>query len=285
MLGLCIPSSDILAAYAVDSYFNSGDLTMEHYIQALKTRLDALKNPYLYNLRAGDFQRDDFVETQIQFLFAVVFFSRPMLALAGRLGLSSPRVSIIANAFEEHGEGNLNMSHEQTFRTLLSRLGIDRATIETKAEWPEVRSFNTALSGVCVLDDVYTGLAALGIIEDLFAGISADIGRSIVGRAWLEHDELVHYTAHEVLDIEHAEGFYTPLREAWAAHPRHAYQIQQGLELGGYIFMNMYEGLYRQRQRRWERETSGPHSLVGGWYLPPKRPISPQVLRSTSAPA
>jgi hypothetical protein len=34
-------------------------------------------------LADGSFDREDFVETQIQFFFAVVFFSRPMMALAG----------------------------------------------------------------------------------------------------------------------------------------------------------------------------------------------------------
>lgn len=240
---------------------------MDDYILALKARIDPLNNPYLRNLREGEFDRRDFTETQVQFLLAVVFFSRPMLALAGRVGVSSRRVSIIENAFEEHGDGDLSFSHEQSFRTLLSRLGVERDAVDKQAEWPEVRAFNTTLSGVCMLDDVFTGLAALGIIEDLFAGISADIGRSIVQRGWLNADELVHYATHEELDVEHAEGFYAPLRDAWSSHPRHAYQIQQGLELGAHIFMSMYEGLYRQRDRRWERSVSGPHSLVGGWYL------------------
>ena len=38
-------------------------------------------NPYFSALRDGSFARDDFLETQIQFYFAVVFFSRPMAAL------------------------------------------------------------------------------------------------------------------------------------------------------------------------------------------------------------
>ena len=45
------------------------------------------------------------------------------------------------------------------------------------------------------------------------------------------------------------------------------YLIEQGLELGAYIFMTMYQQLYRSRARRWTRQVSGPHSLTDGWYL------------------
>ncbi len=240
---------------------------MKSAITNLKARLDVLQNPYLKTLREGSFSREDFIETQIQFLFAVVFFSRPMMVLAGRMGRNEHRTALLENVFEEHGEGNLSVSHERTFLQLLERLGVNHNHIESRAEWPEVRAFNTVLAGVCMLDDLYTAQATLGIIEDLFSTISADIGHSILSRGWLGPDEIIHYATHETLDIEHAEGFYAPLYQAWQRHPRHAYQIQQGLELGAHIFLTMYEHLHRHRSRRWARPVKGPHSLADGWHL------------------
>jgi hypothetical protein len=105
------------------------------------------------------------------------------------------------------------------------------------------------------------------MIEDLFSGISADIGRSIVKRGWLREEQVVHYPTHEELDVEHAEGFYRLVEPLYGEHPRHAYQIEQGLELGAYAFMALYEGLYRARGRRALREVRGPHSLADGWHL------------------
>ena len=242
---------------------------MRATIKALKARCAPLSNPYFEALREGSFEREDFVETQIQFLFAVVFFSRPMMALAGRMPRPEMRLELLHNAHEEHGEGNLSLSHERTFLMLLERLGVVPEAIERRALWPQVRAFNTALAGVCVLDDVLTAMATLGIIEDLFAGISAELGRAIVARGWLSGAELVHYATHELLDVEHAEGFYRQLDGPWAAHPRHAYQIEQGLELGAMIFLRMYEDLHRHRGRRWERPVGGPHSLADGWFLEP----------------
>mgnify|MGYP002147737936 CR=1 FL=1 len=242
---------------------------MKQYIADLKRRLRPSDNPYLAALRDGSFDRDDFLETQIQFLFAVVFFSRPMAALAGRLPRPELRLALLENVEDEHGSGDLRLCHESTFLQFLSRLGATPADIERRALWPEVRAFNTTLAGLCMLDDVPTALAGLGIIEDLFSSISTEIGRAVLRRGFLDESQLVHYKTHEVLDVEHAEGFYRGLYAPYAAHARARYQIQQGLELCAYAFLRLYEDLYRQRQRRQLREVPGPHSLADGWYMEP----------------
>lgn len=240
---------------------------MRDTVAALKARHAPLRNPYLVALADGSMTREELIETQIQFFFAVVFFSRPMATLAGRLPLPHMRVSLIENVRDEHGAGSLSLCHENTFLELLARLGVERADVDARAIWPEVRAFNTVLAGTCTLDDGLTGLAAIAIIEDFFAGISAAIGDSIVARGFLEKDQIVHYATHETLDVEHAEGLYSTLHEPYAKHPRLRYQIDQGLELGAYAFMTMYEGLHRARARRWMRDVRGPHSLADGWYV------------------
>jgi hypothetical protein len=145
-----------------------------------------------------------------------------------------------------------------------------------------------ALLGTCALDDVFTGLAALGMVEDLFAGISAELGQGIVARGWLHRSEVVHYTTHENLDVAHAEGFYASLYEPWEQHPRWRYQIQQGLELGAYTFLQLYEGLFRARDRFELRQVRGPHSISDGAWLEPERysmrppPVQPRRSASTA---
>jgi pyrroloquinoline quinone (PQQ) biosynthesis protein C len=237
---------------------------MRTYTAALKKRLAPLENPYFRSLRDGSMTREDFVETQIQFLMAVAFFSRPMAVLAARLPRADMRVDLLENVEDEHGHGDLRLSHERTFLALLARLGVSPEDADRRALWPELRAFNTVLAGLCTLDDQPTGLAALGIIEDLFSSISSEIGSAIVARGWLTADELVHYKTHEKLDVAHAEGFYKHLVEPYAKDPASRYQIQQGLELGGYIFLRLYEDLHRGRARRTLREYLGPHSWAVG---------------------
>jgi pyrroloquinoline-quinone synthase len=118
-----------------------------------------------------------------------------------------------------------------------------------------------------LLDDVTVGLAALGMIEQLFAGISAELGRGIIARGWLSGHSIIHYATHEELDEEHAEGFFGLLREPYARDPRQRYAIEQGLELGATCLLGMYDGLYKARERRWTRAIGGPHSTADGWWL------------------
>jgi pyrroloquinoline quinone (PQQ) biosynthesis protein C len=241
---------------------------MRSVIAALKERVDPIgQSPYFRTLRDGSMTKEQFVETQLQFFHAVIFFSRPMAALVGRIPRPQMRVALLENIGDEHGSGRLTVCHENTFLELLARLGVERPQVDRRALWPEVRAFNAALLGVCAHDDVYTGLAALGIIEDMFAGISAEIGRSIVERGWLKRRDVVHYTTHQELDVAHAEGFYASLYEPFERHPRWRYQIEQGLELGAYVFLRLYDDLWRARDRQWMREVLGPHSLSDGAWL------------------
>ncbi len=240
---------------------------MRSAIAAIKARVDVLDSPYFRTLREGELTKDEFVETQIQFFHAVIFFSRPMAALVGRIPRPQMRLALLENLGDEHGSGRLTVCHENTFIELLARLGVERPEVDARALWPEVRAFNAALLGTCALDDVYTGLAALGIIEDMFSGISAELGQSIVARGWLKRREVVHYATHEALDVQHAEGFYASLHEPYAQHPRWRYQIDQGLELGAYVFRRLYDDLWRARERRWTRDVAGPHTLSDGAWL------------------
>jgi pyrroloquinoline-quinone synthase len=237
---------------------------MREFISSLKKRVAFRENPYFKALTEGTFSREDFVETQIQFSNAVLFFSRPIAVLAARLPRADMRLLLLENVEEEHGHGDLRFSHETTFLTLLERLGVTPAYAESRAMWPEVRAFNTILSGLCMLDDTFTGLAALGIIEDLFSEISGLIGHQLVARGWLPKDQIIHYAKHEVLDVAHAEGFYRPLEEPYRKNAVAAYQVQQGLELGAYCFLRMYRDLHEARARRWKRDIEGPHSMAAG---------------------
>jgi pyrroloquinoline quinone (PQQ) biosynthesis protein C len=256
---------------------------MRSTIAALKARVDPIgSSPYFRTLRDGSMTKDEFVETQIQFFHAVIFFSRPMAALVGRIPRPQMRVALLENIGDEHGSGRLTVCHENTFVELLSRLGVERLDIDRRAMWPEVRAFNSALLGTCASDDVYTGLAALGIIEDMFSGISTEIGQSIVARGWLKRREVVHYTTHAELDVQHAEGFYASLHEPYERHPRWRYQIDQGLELGAYAFLRLYDDLWRARERRWMREVLGPHSLSDGAWLEGTEAIQDRRRESTA---
>jgi pyrroloquinoline quinone (PQQ) biosynthesis protein C len=219
-------------------------------------------------LRDGSFSKEDFAETQIQFLSAVVFFARPMTALAARIPRPELRINLLRNIADEHGGDELHLSHEATFLAFLDRLGVTRETVAIRTVGPAVRAFNLALWGVCSWDDPWIAVACLGIIEDLFARISAFIGESVIANGWLQADELVHYKTHATLDIEHAGDFYQLLEGPWQESPLQAQRIRDGLVLGTHIFMQLYQGLYQSRTCRESRWVAGAASGADGWTLP-----------------
>ena len=69
---------------------NNGNITEK--IDSILSEINYKNNPYFQSLADGIFDKDDFIETQIQFYFAVTFFSRPMAALAAKIPLPHMRL-------------------------------------------------------------------------------------------------------------------------------------------------------------------------------------------------
>ena len=198
-------------------------------------------------------------------------------------------MTALRNVWEEHGEGTEHDQHGSTFLELLRRLdGLTEDDIDHRPLWPEVRMFNTTLTGACVMDEYLVGVGVMGMIERMFADISASIGAAIIEHGWLARDRMIHYSLHQELDVRHAADFFNVLRPAWEEGEESRYYIEQGMRLGAHAFYTLYEGLYRARQRRWTRELVLPHVLLrpnadpsmagGAWPWP----VSPTTQRATS---
>jgi pyrroloquinoline-quinone synthase len=224
---------------------------MNATIAAVLAQYPTTDNPYLRALGDGSLGKADFIATQVQFYYAVAFFSRPMAVLAAKIPSASTRTEILRNVWEEHGEGDPARRHGATFLELLRRLdGVPLDEVEQQALWPELRAFNTVLIGCCALDDWEIGAGCLGIIERMFVDISAVIGRGIVQRGWLPHEQVVHYCVHAELDVRHSDDFFATLAPAWRSDDSTRYRIEQGLQLGAYAFDRLYRDLYTARGRR-----------------------------------
>lgn len=229
---------------------SANGMTLERLVASIVGDCEPSSNPYFEALASRSFSKDDFAETQIQFFHAVEFFSRPMAALAAKIPTPELRMEILRNVWEEHGEGDVRLTHKATHREFLARLaGLSAIDIEGRALWPEVRIFNTTLAGACVLDDYHVGAGALGIIERMFSDISSRIGRGVVLNGWIEAARMVHYDLHEVIDVRHSKDFFEVLAADFG-DPRAAYSVEQGLRMGAVVFDGLFRGLYAARARR-----------------------------------
>jgi pyrroloquinoline-quinone synthase len=206
-------------------------------------RVNILGNPYFKDLCGGTMPLDVFRKTQQQFFFAVTFFPRPMAALVGRIPNPRQRLDILHNLVEEHGEFHEESFHHTTFQRFLLTLGVQQNEIENAKVGPAVRAFNSVLTASCLMDELEVGVGAMGIIEFAFAGISAAIGKSVVANGWIPQKHLVHYKLHAEIDERHAEEFFAVIESAWDK-PDRAYFVEQGLELGAYIFDRLYRDIY-----------------------------------------
>lgn len=210
---------------------------------ALIAALAPARHPYFADLRSGRMSPAGFVRGQLQFRFAVEAFTRPMLLLSARLPAGPARAALLDNIADERGADPAG-SHAATFRALLRRLDVPAARIDGTIAGPAVRCFNATLLGIAGHEPPVMGLAMLGIIEELFARFSGWIGAAIVANGWLAADAIVHYATHEVLDVEHAEGFFRPIAARW---PDPA--IEAGLGVGAEAFMALYTALHEEAAR------------------------------------
>ncbi|MFO0823651.1 MAG: iron-containing redox enzyme family protein [Gemmataceae bacterium] len=216
---------------------------------AILERVGIMHNPYLAALRDGSMTPELFRRTQEQFFFAVTFFPRPMSALVGRIPDPRLRLDILHNVVEEHGEFDEARFHHTTFQQFLKTIGGDPTTLDDLMIWPSVRAFNSVLTTACVLDDLEIGVACMGVIEQAFASISAVIGRAVVDRGWVLADKLVHYKLHAEIDERHAEEFFAVVESGWSDRSRR-YFVEQGLELGAYVFDRLYRDLLTDGRTR-----------------------------------
>ncbi len=206
-----------------------------------------LNNAYFQSLQDGSMSKNAFLAGQKQFYYAVEFFSRPMAGLVAKIPDPDMRIDILHNLVEEHGEFNNTCYHAATFKLFLQSMGYDCADLKQLSLWPEIRAFNACLITACVHDELQVGVACMGIIEYLFADISALIGNAIVERRWISQEELVHYKLHAAIDKRHAQEFFKVVANDWTC-PEKQYFIKQGLDLGLYIFNRLYLDLDKHAQ-------------------------------------
>lgn len=214
-----------------------------------------LENRYFRALADGSMPRDEFVRSQVQFIYAVGFFSRNLATLIGRLPTSASRAVLVHNLSEEHGldeehpaEGfRPQFAHDRTFAHFLSTLGVGAEELAESAPEAPVQAFNLALWGACGSESPSFALAALGIIEYAFADISALIGRRVVELGWVNAGELVHYSLHAEIDKRHAAELFEAAEGAVKTGESGS-SILGGLEFGRYIFDRLYQDFSRERK-------------------------------------
>jgi pyrroloquinoline-quinone synthase len=197
---------------------------------------------YVLRVLDGSLSREDFVRTQVQFLFAVEPYADFLAMLAARCDSAEARLVLQQNVADEQGAGDPGQTHGATFRALLGKLGVTPAQIDASPRWPCVDAFNAGVREACTTAPVQSGIATIAVIEDLFTDISAGLGQGIVARGWLAAEEIVHYDVHAQLDRIHADALYASLEPSNETTVR---AIEHGMARGLSLMLDLYAGLLR----------------------------------------
>ena len=96
---------------------------MHDYINNLKKNTPIDSELYFRSLQNNTMTFDAFKESQTNFYGAVCYFSRPLFALCSRIDNYVVRLTILENIFDEHGNGNINEAHGNTYKKYLINLG------------------------------------------------------------------------------------------------------------------------------------------------------------------
>ena len=183
--------------------------------------------------------KERFKETQIGILDAVEFFSRPMFIISSKLDSYEDRYCIIRNILDEHGNGEIKKAHGNTFRQYLFSLGATEKQIKNRKPNQAAVKYNNILMECSLNSSTMRSVAMMAIIEERYSKISATIVKEILKKKWISKENLYHYSLHEELDVEHAQGFYNIIKGGWEDINLKE-EIKKGLSLGNSMILNLY---------------------------------------------
>lgn len=216
---------------------------LKNHMESCVSELNLPENPYFKTLCSGEMSKQQFLSSQIEFAPMVYFFSRPMAQVIANVPEAAPRVALVGNLWEEHGQGVMEKVHGKTISILIDRLGGDSSRVDMSKPSPNARVFNETLRSVSSFEDYRFAASMFAGIERTFVDISTMIFQSIVDGGWLKPSQITHYGLHKELDIEHAEDFLKVVDKDWS-QPQFQPLIKDGVRFGCHLFANTYVGFY-----------------------------------------
>jgi hypothetical protein len=147
---------------------------------------------------------DKFLISQECFISAVDHWSRLLGLLLFYVPTDKERLIIIKNLNDEHGEGDLNSSHTNTFKLLLKSLNYDKDILlynEELQSYNYVNKFNNNLKDIITTQSWIYSVAMLAMIEYTYVIVSKNIHIYLLN--YLPINEINHYSLHETLDVTH----------------------------------------------------------------------------------
>lgn len=210
-------------------------------ILSLANKINNIKsNKYLVKLQENP-QLDNFLKSQDSFINAVDNWSKILAFLLTKLPSDKERAVIVNNLYDEHGSGNSDKSHVSTFKQFMKSLNYQEELLLNNKDtftYKFVKQFNEKMTHYININNWINNVAMLGMIEYVYITISTNIHNYV--KQYIPSDQITHYSLHEIMDVKHSTELFELLIPYVDSHYN---DIEDGLELGYYIFDDLYNSL------------------------------------------
>jgi hypothetical protein len=199
-------------------------------------------NPYFVTLnKIPDTKK--FLLSQECFISAVDNWSKALGLLLFYAPSYKERLVLVKNLYDEHGNGDLKLSHVNTFKSLLRSLNYQHEILiynNTLPSYSIVDKFNNSINAAIMEKTWVYSIAMLAMIEYTYITVSKNIHNYLSN--FLPRDEINHYSLHETIDETHAQELFDIL-EPIINIGSNMDVIKNGIKDGYDYFYILYESL------------------------------------------
>lgn len=225
---------------------NSNNIKLNEIIDIANQINKINDNPYFINL-TKKINIGNFIKSQEGFIKAVDYWSRILGIMISKLPSDKERIVIIRNLLDEHGFGNLNESHVNTFKMFMESLGFDgykntNSNDEHKYDYYEssksVNQFINRIKNAINNENWTYSISVLAMIEYTYITVSKNIHNYVSN--FINSSEINHYGLHETIDVDHANDFFELLLPYYENNKE---IIIKGLNEGYETMYELYDSL------------------------------------------
>lgn len=212
------------------------------------------QNPYFQTLENVP-NVEQFLTSQISFIKAVDHWSKILGYMLTVLPSDKERSVIIENLYDEHGDGNPDNTHVNTFKRFIKSLdnshssdnsdgynnsydSYDGYNITKLPSYEPIKEFNNRLMSKIKVSSWIYCVCMLGMIEYTYITVSRFIHNYVSN--FMNPENINHYSLHEIVDVKHATDLFS-LAEPY--FDEHQSEIIEGLRYGYLCMDDMYKRL------------------------------------------
>lgn len=214
-----------------------------HYLDNLKSKTNNKLSENILFKNLQHISKDDFLKIQKNFIHAINHWPKLLLILCSRINEPELRMLLLDNINDEHGNGNINLCHVNTFHQFLKALGLNpnhKIDLYDKYQSKAVNNFNIRLTQFVNNNDYRESALILGAIEYIYIDISKYFNQYLA-----KHNlEVYHYTEHEILDVKHADDLFTIALSGEGLMKDDV--MNKYLYIGYILIYDLYEELYNE---------------------------------------